>query len=70
MSNDPPKQEQKQIKQNENKNNDKGYNKSKNRYGVNPGKVLLFNTLSQNFEGEESSIRVVLGMRFEKLRRK
>ena len=54
--------------QNGSNNNDKGYNNNNNRYWENSRMASLLNTLSRNFEGEESSIEVVLGLRFEKLR--
>ena len=52
-------------KKNEKNNNDKGNNNRNNRYGVKSRISSSFNTSSRNFEGEESSIRVVLGLCFE-----
>ena len=54
-------------KKNENNNNDKSYNKKKNRYGGNSRTASPFDTWSKSFEGEESSIVVVLGLHFEKI---
>ena len=53
-----------------NNNNYKGYNKNNNRYGGSSRNDSLFKNLSQNFEGEESSIGVVLGLRFKKNEKK
>ena len=61
----------KKIKtRNENNNNDKFCNNSNRKYGGNQRTASLSDTSSQNFEVEERSIGVVLGLRFEKLRRK
>ena len=52
------------------KKNDKGYIRSNNSYGGNSRTASLSNTSSQKFEGEDSSIGVVLGMRLEKVYKK
>ena len=58
------KQNKKTIKH-KNKNNDKGYNKNNNRHGGNSRTASFFEKTSHNFEIEESSVGVVLGMNFE-----
>ena len=58
------------IKKNESNNDDKGYNKSNIRYGGNSRTASSSDTSSRIFEDEEPSIGVVLGLRFEKIRRK
>ena len=56
----------KQNKRNENKKSDRVYNKSNTIYGGNSRTVSLFDTSSRNFEGEELSIGVVLGLNIKR----
>ena len=63
-------EQNKRKTKNENNSNDKGYNKSNNSYGENPRTASLSHTSSKNFEGEEPSIGVVLGLHFRKIEKK